>query len=135
MCGYSSYSTAGSLCRAETTCTSRLQRLEVGIEVGIAATTGPKLTNNDGVGVTEAGALTTGKFKRVLLLAGCDSIAEAYAKVCHSAIQGWGTDCKALVRILVTCSHQVANDTREAYARLYDEDLVAGPLHATSPPL
>ena len=38
---------------------------------------------------------TSGKFKRVLILAGCDSIADAYAKVCHSAISGWGTDCKA----------------------------------------
>ena len=35
---------------------------------------------------------TSGKFKRVLLLAGCDDIAEAYAKVCHSAISGMGTD-------------------------------------------
>ena len=53
---------------------------------------------------------TSGKFKRVLLLAGCDSIAEAYAKVCNSAISGLGTDCKALIR--------------EAYSRLYGQDLV-----------
>ena len=67
---------------------------------------------------------TSGKFKRVLLLAGCDDIAEAYAKVCHSAISGMGTDEKALIRLMVTCSHEVMRDTRDAYARLYDTDLV-----------
>lgn len=66
---------------------------------------------------------TDGKFKRVLLLAGCDATGEAYAKVCHSAIEGMGTDCKALIRIMVTCSHQVMYDTRKAYARLYNRDL------------
>ena len=67
---------------------------------------------------------TSGKFKRVLLLAGCDSIAEAYAKVCHSAIAGLGTDCKALIRLMVTCSHETMDATREAYSRLYGTDLV-----------
>ena len=67
---------------------------------------------------------TSGKFKRVLLLAGCDSKAESYAKVCNSAIQGLGTDCRALIRLMVTCTHQTMVDTRNAYARLYDEDLV-----------
>ncbi len=52
-------------------------------------------------------AETSGKFKRVLVLAGCDSIADAYAKVCHSAISGLGTDSKALIRLMVTCSHEV----------------------------
>ena len=67
---------------------------------------------------------TSGKFKRVLLLAGCDTIDEAYAQVCHSAISGWGTDAKALIRLMVTCSPDVMNRTREAYARLYGTDLV-----------
>ena len=58
------------------------------------------------------------------MLAGCDDIAEAYAKVCHSAISGMGTDEKALIRLMVTCSHEVMRDTRDAYARLYDTDLV-----------
>jgi hypothetical protein len=66
---------------------------------------------------------TEGKYKRVLLLAGCDGVAEAYAKVCHSAIHMMGTDCKALIRIMVTCSHQVMYDTRKAYGRLYNLDL------------
>ena len=68
---------------------------------------------------------TSGKFKRVLLLAGCDSIDEAYAKVCHSAISGMGTDCKALIRLMVTCPHEVMDKTREAYSRLYGNDLVS----------
>lgn len=68
---------------------------------------------------------TSGKFKRVLLLAGCDSIDEAYAKVCHSAISGMGTDCKALIRLMVTCPHDVMDKTREAYSRLYGNDLVS----------
>ena len=67
---------------------------------------------------------TSGKFKRVLLLAGCDTIDEAYAQVCHSAISGMGTDCKALIRLMVTCTPDVMNRTREAYARLYGKDLV-----------
>jgi hypothetical protein len=67
---------------------------------------------------------TSGKFKRVLLLAGCDTIDEAYAQVCHSAISGMGTDCKALIRLMVTCTPDVMNRTREAYARLYGTDLV-----------
>ena len=50
------------------------------------------------------------------MLAGCDDIAEAYAKVCHSAISGMGTDEKALIRLMVTCSHEVMRDTRDAYA-------------------
>ena len=66
---------------------------------------------------------TEGKYKRVLLLAGCDGIAEAYAKVCRSAIEGAGTDCKALIRLMVTCTHQVMYDTRKAYGRLYNKDL------------
>ena len=65
---------------------------------------------------------TEGKYKRVLLLAGCDGIAEAYAKVCRSAI-GRGRDCKALIRLMVTCTHQVMYDTRKAYGRLYNLDL------------
>ena len=60
----------------------------------------------------------------MLLLAGCDSIAEAYAKVCNSAIEGMGTDCKALIRLMVTCSHETMDATREAYSRLYGADLV-----------
>ena len=68
---------------------------------------------------------TSGKFKRVLLLAGCDSIDEAGAKVCHSAISGMGTDCKALIRLMVTCPHEVMDKTREAYSRLYGNDLVS----------
>ena len=68
---------------------------------------------------------TSGKFKRVLLLAGCDSIDEAYAGVCHSAISGMGTDCKALIRLMVTCPHEVMDKTREAYSRLYGNDLVS----------
>ena len=66
---------------------------------------------------------TEGKYKRVLLLAGCDGVAEAYAKVCRSAIEGAGTDCKALIRLMVTCTHQVMYDTRKAYGRLYNLDL------------
>ena len=38
---------------------------------------------------------TEGKYKRVLLLAGCDGIAEAYAKVCRSAIEGAGARATA----------------------------------------
>ena len=60
----------------------------------------------------------------MLLLAGCDSIADAYAKVCNSAISGLGTDCKALIRLMVTCSHETMDATREAYSRLYGQDLV-----------
>ena len=67
---------------------------------------------------------TSGKFKRVLILAGCDTIDEAYARVCHSAISGMGTDEKALIRLMVTCTPEVMNNTREAYARLYGADLV-----------
>ena len=67
---------------------------------------------------------TSGKFKRVLILAGCDTIDEAYARVCHSAISGLGTDEKALIRLMVTCTPEVMNNTREAYARLYGADLV-----------
>ena len=37
---------------------------------------------------------TSGKFKRVLLLAGCDTVDEAYAQVCHSAISGWAPTAK-----------------------------------------
>ena len=58
---------------------------------------------------------TSGNFKRVLLLAGCDSIAEAYAKVCHSAIEGMGTDCKALIRLMVTCSHETMDSSRKLF--------------------
>ena len=32
---------------------------------------------------------TSGKFKRVLLLAGCDGVGESYAKVINSAISAW----------------------------------------------
>ena len=49
---------------------------------------------------------------------------EAYAKVCNSAISGLGTDCKALIRLMVTCSHETMDATREAYSRLYGQDLV-----------
>ena len=44
--------------------------------------------------------------------------------VCHSAIAGMGTDCKALIRIMVTCTHETMDKTREAYSRLYGRDLV-----------
>ena len=60
----------------------------------------------------------------MVILAGCDTIDEAYAQVCHSAISGMGTDCKALIRLMVTCTPEVMNKTRDAYARLYGTDLV-----------
>ena len=39
---------------------------------------------------------TSGKFKRTLLIAGCDAAPECHAKVFHAAIKGVGTDCKAI---------------------------------------
>ena len=68
---------------------------------------------------------TSGKFKRVLLLAGCDRVADAYAKCIYSAIAGLGTDCKAVIRLLVTATPTQLDAMREAYSRLYKQDLIA----------
>ena len=67
---------------------------------------------------------TSGKFKRTLLLAGCDAAPECYAKVFHAAIKGVGTDCKAIVRLLVTLDHETIAKTRESYMRLFKKDLL-----------
>ena len=67
---------------------------------------------------------TSGKFKRVLLLAGCDGVGESYAKVINSAISGLGTDTKAIIRLMVTATPEQLDATREAYSRLYKKDLI-----------
>lgn len=67
---------------------------------------------------------TSGKFKRVLLLAGCDQAPECYAKVFNEAIRGAGTDCKAVVRLMVTLDHEMMAKTRDAYMRLFKRDLL-----------
>ena len=67
---------------------------------------------------------TSGKFKRVLLLAGCDRVGDAYAKVINSAVAGLGTDCKAVIRLLVTATPAQLDAAREAYSRLFKKDLI-----------
>ena len=67
---------------------------------------------------------TSGKFKRVLLLAGCDGVGESYAKVINSAVAGLGTDTKAIIRLMVTATPEQLDATREAYSRIYKKDLI-----------
>ena len=65
---------------------------------------------------------TSGKFKRVLLLAGCDGVGESYAKVINSAISGLGTDTKAIIRLMVTAWAEqldaTASDIRDFIRRI-----------------
>jgi len=67
---------------------------------------------------------TSGKFKRVLLLAGCDGVGESYAKVINSAVAGLGTDTKAIIRLMVTATPAQLDATRDAYSRIYKKDLI-----------
>ena len=67
---------------------------------------------------------TSGKFKRVLLLAGCDGVGESYAKVINSAVSGLGTDTSAIIRLMVTATPEQLDATREAYSRIYKKDLI-----------
>ena len=68
---------------------------------------------------------TSGKFKRVLVLAGCDGVGETYAKVINSAVVGLGTDTKAIIRLMVTATPEQLDATREAYSKLYGKDLIS----------